>query len=170
MPFPAFWDFFEKILMSSNPPPVIFLIFCNKLDFPLLQVPHFTVFRFVKFFRKRKFFRLKIEVFSGSVRYIRILCFEEFFFSNLFLSKPPLILLETKCFASIEDSFGFSALCDWPEIFIKKCRKFSSLIFFYFERISLYQSFVVSSWGKSGFRVLFVSLRVFFGSVKLMKF
>ena len=30
--------------------------------------------------------------------------------------------------------------------------------------------FVVSSWGKSGFRVLRVSLQVFFGTVKMIKF
>ena len=39
------------------------------------------------------------------------------FFLIRFYRSPPHILLETKRFASIEDSLGFSVLCDLPETF-----------------------------------------------------
>ena len=47
-------------------------------------------------------------------------------FSNLFLSKLPQFLLESKRFASVEDFLGFSALCDLPEIFVRKISNFFS--------------------------------------------
>ena len=47
-------------------------------------------------------------------------------FSNLFLSKLPQFLLESKRFASVEDFLGFWALCDLPEIFVRKISNFFS--------------------------------------------
>ena len=58
-------------------------------------------------------------------------------FLLLFLSKPPpRFLLETKGSASIEDSFGFSALCDLPETIFWKSKSSSQFFVFWGFRLS----------------------------------
>ena len=71
----------------------------------------------------------------------------------------------------MKDSSGFSALCDLPETFIKKCfeSKYIFLNFSLFERFAVEKD-VFFAVGENGFPVLCASLRVFFGPVKWMKF
>ena len=67
-------------------------------------------------------------------------------FSNLFfIETRPRFSQETKGFACIEDSLGFSALCDLPETFFEKNR--------FFQRFSVEQD---------GFLLFPVGGKVFF--------
>ena len=95
------------------------LVLCNRMDVKKTQRVPFTVFGIVMFF-KMIIFRLTIWFFQWtSLLYPNFkLFFEPSFFgimrllSNLFLSKSPRLLLETKRLASIENLLGFSVLCD----------------------------------------------------------
>ena len=72
-----------------------------------------------------KIFVLKLDFLRPSTRYPNFVFFLNWRFSyaTFFLicsyRSPLQFLLETKRFASINDSLGFSALCDLPETFIK---------------------------------------------------
>ena len=84
------------------------------------------------------------------------------FFKFVFIEAPPRLLPETKNSASIENCLEFSALCDLQESFIEK-KAYFFLHFFCFSR--RFQISKIDFWcfqlGKSGFRVLCVSIRVF---------
>ena len=145
--------------------------FSNSKGFPL------TIFGIVRIY-KMNIFVLKIGFLSGPARYIRIVFLRPAFFLYdfsliCFYRSPPQFLLETKRFASIEDSLGFLALCDLPKTFIKQ---FFEILFFrnfsYFGRSVEQNGFFLCPVGKKVvcFRVLCVSLRVFFGTVKMMKY
>ena len=76
--------------------------------------------------------------------------FSMLFFQFVFIEPNSHFLLETKCFASIDDCLGFSALCDSTETsknISKKFRNFFQILVFY--EVLLYP--VVE---KSGFRVM----------------
>ena len=78
------------------------------------------------------------------------------FFSNLFSSKPPHFLLETKRFASIKHCSRFSTLCDLPDtfikIFLKNFEKFFSSIFCFFKGLRLRKmGFLLFSVGEEWF-------------------
>ena len=75
-------------------------------------------------------------------------------FSNLFSASPPQFLLETKRFASIKDSSGFSVLCNLPETVKKIIRK----MFCFLKGFRLRKFFFA---GENGFRVLSVSFGYF---------
>ena len=167
--------FFRKFFEVSRGS-LQFSIFYNRMDVEKSQMP-FTVFGIVSVL-KMNIFRLKIR-FSQAQHTIRIFfqilktgVFSMRLLSNLFSSKSPLqIFLETKRYASMKDSSGFSALCDLPETFIKKCfeSKYIFLNFSLFERFAVEKD-VFFAVGENGFPVLCASLRVFFGAVKWMKF
>ena len=101
------------------------------------RVPPFTVFEIVGFF-KMNIFVFKLGFFRPSSLYphfyfLKIGVFSMRLFSKLFSSKPLLnFSLETKRFANIKDSSVFSALCDLPEIFIKKIQKISKIFSSFF--------------------------------------
>ena len=103
------------------------------------------VFGIVRFFKMNNF-RLKLGFLKHALSdfcFLKTGVFSMRLFSNMFSSKPPpsQILLETKRFASIKDSSGFSGLCDLQETFIKnffrKFRKNFFLNFLFFERFSV---------------------------------
>ena len=131
-----FCFFFAKFFKSR----FNFLKFCNRMDVKKIsKCPPFTVFGIVTFFKSNNFC-LKIRFSQAQHAVSDFLnkdrCFfYATFFSNLFLSKPPQFLLETKLFASIKHCSRFSALCDLPETFIKKFfekfRFFSSIFCFF---------------------------------------
>ena len=78
----------------------------------------FYIFRHCEIFQNDLFFVSKFGLLSEPTRSFRFSFLKNHFFdtlrlfSNLFLSKPPRLLLEMKCLVSIEDSSGFLALCD----------------------------------------------------------
>ena len=85
-------------------------------------------------------------------------------FSNLFfIETRPRFSQETKGFACIEDSLGFSALCDLPETFFEKNR-------FFFRGFRLSKmGFCCFQLGEKCFSSLMrIPLRVCFGTVKFM--
>ena len=83
------------------------------------------------------------------------------FFPICFYRRPLHFLHETKSFASIGDSSGFSALCDISETFFENFRAFFLN--------GPYGFFLLPVRGKSSFRALSISFRVFFGTVILIK-
>ena len=116
--------------MSPKCPYFIFLIFCKRTGFSKSTksvLLHFSAFYD---FSKLLFFVLKFSFRSELARYIQILFFflrPSFFrhyttFLQFFIDAPS-TFTERKRFARIEDSLGFSALCD---IFRKKIRIFLS--------------------------------------------
>ena len=119
--------FFNTEGSCSNP--CVFANFFNKYSdagfhfFDTMRLPPF--FGFVRFF-KRNNCRLKIRFYqaqhaiSDFCFFYRPVFFLCDFFKNLFSSKPPQFLQETKRFASVKNSSRFSALCDLPETFIEK--------------------------------------------------
>ena len=106
--------------------------------------PHFTILGIVGFF-KIIIFRLKFKFSQHALSefcFLRPAFLPCDFFLICFYQSPPEFLLETKRFASIQDYSRFFSI---------------------FVLLGL-------QWGKSGFRVLCVSLVVFFDTVKFMKF
>ena len=95
------------------------------------------------------------------------------FLKFVFTEAPPQFLPETKSFAIVKDSSRFSAPCDLPETIkniFEKFRKLFSSIFCFLKVFRIERCvFCCFQLGKNGFRDLCVSLRVFFGAVKLMK-
>ena len=121
------------------------------------MVPPFSISGIVRFF-KMNIFRLKNRlsqyqhVISEWVFFSKTGVFSMRLFFNLFSSKLPDFLLETKRFARIKDSSGSSEICDLAETIIKKF----FLHFSFFENIFNRKPFkkrkmvffAVSSWGK----------------------
>ena len=126
-----------------------------------LKGPPFTVFGIVRFFKKNNF-HLEIR-FSQSQHAISDFCS---FQTGVFSKKKHRLLNLFHRNQTFCEREGLSALCDLPETFIKiffeKFRIFFLNFLFFFEKMF--------SVEKDGFRDLCVSLRVFFGAVKLMKF
>ena len=168
--------FFANSFNVPEGSPFIFL-FCKRMDVKKIsKCPPFTVFGIVRFFKSNNFC-LKIR-FSQAQHAISDFCFflktAVFFlcdfFSNLFSSKPPQFLLETKRFASIKHCSRFSALCDLPETFIIKFSKILFLNFLIFKGLRLRKmGFLLFPVGEELFSRFMVILSGFFG-VKLMKF
>ena len=111
---------FRKVFKVSRVPYRFFLKFCNRMDVKKSQRDPLYSFRHCEIFRN---FRQKLGFLRPStlcpifVFFFKDRCFYASFFSNLFSSKLPSILLETKRFASIKNCSRFSALCDLPETF-----------------------------------------------------
>ena len=113
-------EMFCKRFNVSKGSPFNFFVFRIELDFQKAQSPFYN-FRHCEIF-PTLVFKLS-QVFSA--RYNRILFFfsRPAFFPSDFLicfhRKSSQFLLETKRFASIEDSLGFLALCDLPRTSLK---------------------------------------------------
>ena len=139
------------------------------MDVKKYQRDPFAVFGFVRI-SKMIFLILKLGFPRPSTLYPNFLFFKDRrfsmrYFSHLFSLKPPQFLLETKSFASIKDSFGFSALCDLPETFIKKfLEKISkkNLNFFYYFCFIYYLK--MSTFFSTIFRTILNNSDILFGS------
>ena len=94
------------------------------------------------------------------------------FLKFVFIKAPS--VQETKRFASVKGSSTFLALCAFRRPSSKNFPENFEIFFlnFLFLRFSVEKDvfFCCFQLGKNGFRDLCVSLRVFFGAVKLMKF
>ena len=109
--------FFENFSMPSKGPLELFLIFCNRMDVKKYQSVDF------RFFGTMRLFKILILSYSRFSQYI--------FTNNIFRFNPtfprphysgtmrlsPICFLQTKSFASIEDSLRFLALGDLPKTF-----------------------------------------------------
>ena len=131
--------FFRKFLDCTKGSPVHFFDILPQTGFSKSpKSPPFAIFGIVRFF-KMIIFVLKFgfpqwtsTLYSNSI-FFKTVVFSMRLWFNLFLLKPLRLFLETKRFASIKDSLGYSELC---YIFRKK------RIRFFFQL------------GKDGFRVL----------------
>ena len=142
------------------------------------RCPPFTVSGIVRFFKSINFCP-KIR-FSRAQHAISDFCFFKdrcffyaTFFSNLFSSKTPQFLLETKRFVSIKHCSRFSALCDLPETFIKKLfeKFFSSIFCFFLKGLRMRKmGFLLFPIGEELFSRFMGIPSEFFGAVKLIKF
>ena len=97
------------------------------------------------------------------------------FLKFCFTEAPPQFLPETKRFARVNDSSGFSALCDLPETIknlVEKIRKNVSSIFCFLKVFRLERFFAVFQLGKMVFETCAFPFGYFFALyiVKLMKF
>ena len=112
--------FFRKFFDVSKLSPFNFFNILQQTGLSKSPKGPFYNFRHCEIFQKR-FFVLMFSFFSGPARYIRFfktVVFSMRLCSNLFLSKPPRLLLETKPFASLR---VFGSMRHFPkEIFFPK--------------------------------------------------
>ena len=119
---------------------------------PARYIRSFDVISEVLLRRRRKLYYIQNIVlytnpFLEKTGVLSVVC--NFFSQFVFIEAPPRFLLETKSFASTEDSLGFSALCELQEKFFRFFLKDFSLNSS-FERFSVEQnqfpSFKGNNW------------------------
>ena len=161
--------------MSPKRPPFNFLISCNRtnvIKFWRVPFSHFSALCDLPEISKKKSKKIRKNLSQFLVLKDRFLKDRSFFYATffkfVFTEAPAQFLQETKRFArGLLKALRLTG--DHQKCFRKILNFFSSIFCL---RFSVEKEWVFCCFqlGKNGFRGLRVSLRVFFGAVKLLKF
>ena len=158
------FSFFPNIIFCLQKEPFhFFLIFRIQLDFQKSQSPPFYNFRHCETFpiSASNFSQVFLARYNRILFFLRPAFFSCDFFPIYFYRNPLSIFTRKETFCEHRGLLRVFGTMQLTGDFIEKI--FSSIF-------SFLRGFVVSSWGESGFRVLCVSLEVYFRTVKLMNF